>query len=178
MLTIAGWTVVGQQFVAGLGQTLNNALNAAIPALVARINPIAQVGEVVDIYEKTQDPQKPPQKPDDVAAKGPVPDQPNVQPADYNDPAYKVIGTISDVSSILLSLLTSGKDGGVDWDHAKPKAGDSNHSAGYVLSMLQFSQQNFKSSDRPPSQKLTTALTSILKVHLPSLHRQNLSHFQ
>ena len=165
VLTSLGWEVVGQQFVAGLGQTINNALNACIPALVAKLNPVAQVGQAVDIFKSSKDQSgKATGSEEDVSAKGTPSQQPQVLPADYNDPAYAAVGAVADVSTILLAMLTAGKDGGVDWSTARPKPGESKQGAGYVLSMLEFSQGQFKSSNRPPSQKFSTALTQILKV--------------
>ena len=140
-LTSLGWEVVGQQFVAGLGQTMNNALNACIPALVAKLNPVAQIGQAVDIFKSSTDQSnKANGSKEDVSATGTPSQQPEVLPADHNDPAYAAVGTVADVSTILLAMLTAGKDGGVDWPTAHPKPGESKQGAGYVLSMLEFSQ--------------------------------------
>lgn len=126
---------------------------------------MAQVGQVVDIFSNKAKPGEE-GKPSDVAAQGTVPQQPNVLPPDYNDPAYTAVGTVADVASILLAILTSGENGGVDWEGARAKPGEKNQSAGYAVSMLEFALKQFKPSNRPPSQKYVAALKKITQVNL------------
>ena len=137
---------------------------------MAKINPVAQAEQVIDIFKKpSTDPDKTGgTKGPDVSASGALPQQPQVLPADYNDPAYAAVGTVADVSSILLAILTSGKNGGVDWAAAHPKAGETKQGAGYVLSMLEFSEGQFKPSKNPPSLKFSAALRQIVQVDQPS----------
>ena len=156
-----GWDVVGQQFVAGLGQTVNNALNACIPALVARINPVARVGEVVNIYK---DAKKPDGSPADVGAQGTVQQQPSTLPPDYNDPAYKAVTRVANTANVLLSILTGGKDNKVDWEAAKPNPGQKQQGSGFCVRMLDFETTQFESSGKPPSVKFAAALKNALQV--------------
>ena len=134
--------------------------------LVTGLGPMPEITAGVNMFKDiipgggTGSGDKPPK---DVTATTTPADQPAVHADDFDDPAYTICTTVSDSSTILLALVTGGKERGVDWDHLvdskQPKTG-----LNFALEMFKFAKERFKPSGKEPSNMLGRALDTGIKV--------------
>ena len=91
--------------------------------------------------------------------------QPSPNPPDYHDPAYSHVFVVLHIVEIEGAVLTSAKDGGVDWDHVmKAASGDEKTGLTYALQMLLYYQKAYKPFKSRPSQELMEIISLSVKV--------------
>lgn len=170
--------MLGMQFVSGLGDTVNRILQSAAPILIKRMDPTVKLADGVNIYnsfehggkgsnENTREGQ--PQE--DTTARGEMQQKLNMLPEDHDDPAYQNLQAAPDAARTLLSILTSGMDGSVDWKSVGSTSDDASSGLSYSLSMLEFAKKFFKPSSKPPSVTLSKALDTLIRVSFSSLDK-------
>lgn len=85
-----------------------------------------------------------------------------VLPQDFDDPAFAWATTISTLTAHLHSLLTSGKDGGVNWDSARTVLDVNGITC--LTAQFQHYRDSIQFTHRNPSLILKTAICDALEV--------------
>ncbi|KAF4255248.1 hypothetical protein CNMCM8812_001399 [Aspergillus fumigatus] len=134
----SGWDILGQQIVGELADTLTTALGQAITAYTSNLNPVARAEKGVEMFE-------------DVVNGG--------KNAQRVKPAMVYL-------TVLNALLTSGKDGGVNWESAVDSPDKPDKTASFTSKMLKDTLERFEESatENPHSQKLLEVLQTATEV--------------
>ena len=135
----------------------------------SNMNPMAKVATGAGMFSDLIHPKKdgPDNKPA-PAQNPPLPPQQPV-PAASKDPAYSEVQKDMPYLNILHVLLTSGKNGGINWDEASGSstAGAASRSADYIHQMLQDADNAFAglaSPDGQPSKDLKSIMTTCVEI--------------
>ena len=147
------WDILGQQIVRQFADSLNIALNQAIPALVDSLNPIADAKAFAG---------------GDGSA--PAADRHINSPAvtrrkDADDPAYNQAARDLPFLELVNGVFV-GDDGRIDWDKAKGEPRKANSSIAFGAKMLQSSKAVFASlaTLAEPSKAYSSALATACEV--------------
>ncbi|GAB1206125.1 hypothetical protein APSETT445_004806 [Aspergillus pseudonomiae] len=159
----SGWDLVAQQLVSDLGDSLTNAINLAVPALIENYSMTEKMKAGVNIFEGNNGSAKGGSVGDGKVDNSSVPEAtrvPSPTPRATlpypNDPAYGVIGPIRNYVTAVSSFVSGGPNRGVDWELLKDKdPNKQNNGLGVLAALLQDAQDNFKPSSDPPSTDLT-----------------------
>ncbi|KEF59164.1 uncharacterized protein A1O9_04008 [Exophiala aquamarina CBS 119918] len=148
-----GWDLIGQQIVAGLADTFNQVVSKAVPLLMASMSPMGkldfltgELGETAtglrSAIEGNGSTSNSDPKNNNMA---PRPRQHPTTPGTpfMTDPAYSQVNKDITFFEMLQVLLTSGKEGGVNWEKAKGDVNNARSSAGFLKSMLNHSKESF-----------------------------------
>ncbi|GIK00972.1 hypothetical protein Aspvir_005002 [Aspergillus viridinutans] len=164
----SGWDILGQQIVGELADTLTTALGQAITAYTSNLNPVARAEKGVEMFKDVvnggknapKDGEAPPTPP-------PAPPKPKSPlPQFSDDPAYVQVKPAMVYLTVLNALLTSGKDGGVNWDSAVDSPDKPDKTASFTYQMLKDTLDRFEQSvtENPPSQKFLGVLQTATEV--------------
>ncbi|KAL5589346.1 hypothetical protein FOVSG1_011213 [Fusarium oxysporum f. sp. vasinfectum] len=168
-----GWDIMGQQIVGDLAGAVTGALNAAIPALLNNLNPMAKISAGAGLVGGFLHPDKKDDNNNNNSASGGAAvssnQTPSPAPKKATDPGYAEIQKISAFLSTLQVIVAGQKDGDINWEMAK--SGDSSKGGAksaikFVVTMLEDAKQRFAplvTSDEP-SQTLVQILDVSLKV--------------
>lgn len=99
----------------------------------------------------------------------PAPPKPKSPLPQYSDdPAYVQVKPAMVYLTVLNALLTSGKDGGVNWESAVDSPDKPDKTASFTSKMLKYTLERFEESatENPPSQKLLEVLQTATEVKL------------
>ncbi|CZT44825.1 uncharacterized protein RSE6_05064 [Rhynchosporium secalis] len=167
----SGWDLMGQQIVGDLAGALTTALNAAIPALLDNLNPMAKIKSGAGIVGSFVHPSKETGTPT-ANGNGTSPTAPVTQPQTLipqaTDPAYSHVIKINTFLSTMHVIL-NGKDGNINWD----MAAQGNESKEGARSSIKFLQTMFDDHKKlfntiataeEPSQTLRTILEVSARV--------------
>ncbi|KAH3005860.1 hypothetical protein KXW60_004413 [Aspergillus fumigatus] len=148
----SSWDILGQQIVGELADTLTTALGQAITAYTSNLNPVARA-------EKGNGEAPPPPPPASPKPKSPLPQY-------SDDPAYVQVKPAMVYLTVLNALLTSGKDGGVNWESAVDSPDKPDKTASFTSKMLKDTLERFEESatENPHSQKLLEVLQTATEV--------------
>ncbi|KAB8264991.1 hypothetical protein BDV32DRAFT_145025 [Aspergillus pseudonomiae] len=179
----SGWDLVAQQLVSDLGDSLTNAINLAVPALIENYSMTEKMKAGVNIFEGNNGGAKGGSVGDGKVDNSNVPEAtrvPSPTPRATlpypNDPAYGIIGPIRNYVTTVSSFVSGGPDRGVDWELLKDKdPNKQNNGLGVLAALLQDAQDNFKPSSNPPSTDLTDVFnkTKIVTDGLQEAIKQN-----
>jgi hypothetical protein len=158
----SGWDLVAQQLVSDLGDSLTNAINLAVPAVIENYSVTAKMKERMDIFKGNTGGAKGGSVGDGKVDNSTVPSATQVPPPTAratlpypNDPAYGIIGPLRNYVATILSFVTGGPDRGVDWELLKSKdPNKQNNGVGVMAALMQDAEKNFKPSSDPPSTDL------------------------
>ncbi|EAW24615.1 uncharacterized protein NFIA_041930 [Aspergillus fischeri NRRL 181] len=164
----SGWDILGQQIVGELADTLTTALGQAITAYTSNLNPVARAQKGVEMFEDvvnggknaSKNGEAPPPPP-------PAPPKPKSPLPQYSDdPAYVQVKPAMVYLTVLNALLTSGTDGGVNWESAIDSPNKPDKTASFTSKMLEDTLERFEQSatEDPPSQKLLGVLQTATEV--------------
>ncbi|KAF4949191.1 hypothetical protein FGADI_9048 [Fusarium gaditjirri] len=167
-----GWDLMGQQIVSDLASAVTSALNAAIPALLNNLNPMARVSAGANIVGGFIHPDKKDDNSNNSAGGGAVANgaqPPSPVPSKATDPGYAEIQKISTFLSTLQVIVAGQKDGDINWEMAK--SGDSSKGGAktaikFVVTMLDDAKQRFAqlATQEEPSQTVVQILDVSLQV--------------
>jgi hypothetical protein len=163
------WDVLGQQVVGGLADCLTTCLNAAVPALINNLGPMAEarIGSqlVGGFVHPPKDKADPTTNGDNTATPATPPTPANPQdfvPKASDDPAYSAVLKDLVYLDTLHVILTGASDGGVDWEKAQgdDTSSDAKSTIGYVQKMLSDAKDSFATlaSNQEPSQTFAKVL--------------------
>ncbi|TVY67615.1 hypothetical protein Focb16_v002486 [Fusarium oxysporum f. sp. cubense] len=170
-----GWDIMGQQIVGDLAGAVTGALNAAIPALLNNLNPMAKLSAGANLVGGFLHPDKKDDTDNNnnnsagggaaVSAAQP----PSPVPKKATDPGYAEIQKISAFLSTLQVIVAGQKDGDINWEMAK--SGDSSKGGAksaikFVVTMLSDAKDRFAplATSDEPSQTLIKILDVSLQV--------------
>ncbi|RFU25071.1 hypothetical protein B7463_g11267, partial [Scytalidium lignicola] len=168
----SGWDLVAQQFVSDLSDTLTNAVNLAIPALIENFSVTAKLEKGVNIFKGDNGGAKGGSVGDAKIDHSKVPASTTAPPATPsvvlqfpNDPAYGVVGLIRSHITVIRSFVVAGPSHGVDWDRIKSTDSEKQStSVGVLAELLDDIKKNFKPSANLPSQMLNSIFVDVKKV--------------
>ncbi|GFF59266.1 hypothetical protein IFM51744_09854 [Aspergillus udagawae] len=164
----SGWDILGQQIVGELADTLTTALGQAITAYTSNLNPVARAQKGVEMFEDVVNGGKnAPKNGEAPPPPPPAPPKPKSPLPQYSDdPAYVQVKPAMVYLTLLNALLTSGKDGGVNWDSAVDSPDKPDKTASFTSKMLKDTLERFEQSatEDPPSQKLLGVLQTATEV--------------
>ncbi|KAH1491546.1 hypothetical protein KXV92_009499 [Aspergillus fumigatus] len=145
----SSWDILGQQIVGELADTLTTALGQAITAYTSNLNPVARAEKGVEMFEEVVNGGKKCHK----EWRGASSTSPSVKPAMV-------------YLTVLNALLTSGKDGGVNWESAVDSPDKPDKTASFTSKMLKDTLERFEESatENPHSQKLLEVLQTATEV--------------
>ncbi|KAI1869369.1 hypothetical protein JX265_006459 [Neoarthrinium moseri] len=170
-----GWDLLGQQIVGDLPGAVTTALNAAIPALLDNLNPMAKLKTGASIVGGFVNPPKG----SNASAEGSFGTSngasntsqsatpPRPVPRQVTDPAFPEIQKISAYLSSLQVIVNGKQDGDIDWEMARTgSAGKSGPKSAikFILTMLGDSKDRF--TPLATSEEPSRTLSEILKVCL------------
>ncbi|KAH1458431.1 hypothetical protein KXX13_008799 [Aspergillus fumigatus] len=164
----SGWDILGQQIVGELADTLTTALGQAITAYTSNLNPVARAEKGVEMFEDVVNGGKnAPKNGEAPPPPPPAPPKPKSPLPQYSDdPAYVQVKPAMVYLTVLNALLTSGKDGGVNWESAVDSPDKPDKTASFTSKMLKYTLERFEESatENPPSQKLLEVLQTATEV--------------
>ncbi|KAH1912106.1 hypothetical protein KXW14_004294 [Aspergillus fumigatus] len=164
----SGWDILGQQIVGELADTLTTALGQAITAYTSNLNPVARAEKGVEMFEDVVNGGKnAPKNGEAPPPPPPAPPKPKSPLPQYSDdPAYVQVKQAMVYLTVLNALLTSGKDGGVNWESAVDSPDKPDKTASFTSKMLKYTLERFEESatENPPSQKLLEVLQTATEV--------------
>ncbi|KAH2363035.1 hypothetical protein KXV98_004325 [Aspergillus fumigatus] len=164
----SGWDILGQQIVGELADTLTTALGQAITAYTSNVNPVARAEKGVEMFEDVVNGGKnAPKNGEAPPPPPPAPPKPKSPLPQYSDdPAYVQVKPAMVYLTVLNALLTSGKDGGVNWESAVDSPDKPDKTASFTSKMLKYTLERFEESatENPPSQKLLEVLQTATEV--------------
>ncbi|KAI1855398.1 hypothetical protein JX266_000263 [Neoarthrinium moseri] len=170
-----GWDLLGQQIVGDLAGAVTTALNAALPALLDNLNPMAKLKTGASIVGGFVNPPKG----SNASAEGSFGTSngasntsqsatpPRPVPRQVTDPAFPEIQKISAYLSSLQVIVNGKQDGDIDWEMARTgSAGKSGPKSAikFILTMLGDSKDRF--TPLATSEEPSRTLSEILKVCL------------
>ncbi|KAF4286776.1 hypothetical protein KXX16_001349 [Aspergillus fumigatus] len=164
----SGWDILGQQIVGELADTLTTALGQAITAYTSNLNPVARAEKGVEMFEDVVNGGKnAPKSGEAPPPPPPAPPKPKSPLPQYSDdPAYVQVKPAMVYLTVLNALLTSGKDGGVNWESAVDSPDKPDKTASFTSKMLKDTLERFEESatENPHSQKLLEVLQTATEV--------------
>jgi hypothetical protein len=156
--------------VGELADTLTTALGQAITAYTSNLNPVARAQKGVEMFEDVVNGGKnAPKNGEAPPPPPPAPPKPKSPLPQYSDdPAYVQVKPAMVYLTVLNALLTSGKDGGVNWESAVDSPDKPDKTASFTSKMLKDTLERFEQSatEDPPSQKLLGVLQTATEVRL------------
>jgi hypothetical protein len=187
------WDLMGQQIVGDLAGAVTSALNAAIPALLDNLNPMAKMkagANMVGSFVHGGKDDKASGANGSSGASAPSQGQavqPNPQsavPKQLYDPAYPEIQKITTFLAAL-QVIISGKDseGNIDWEKARGGTGSgakagAKSSVNFLASMVSDAKTRFSqvATAAEPSTTLADILDVASRVRLPIKQHKCSSH--
>ncbi|KAH1628851.1 hypothetical protein KXX39_004197 [Aspergillus fumigatus] len=164
----SGWDILGQQIVGELADTLTTALGQAITAYTSNLNPVARAEKGVEMFEDVVNGGKnAPKNGEAPPPPPPAPPKPKSPLPQYSDdPAYVQVKPAMVYLTVLNALLTSGKDGGVNWESAVDSPDKPDKTASFTSKILKDTLERFEESatENPHSQKLLEVLQTATEV--------------
>ena len=135
----------------------------------SNMNPMAKAAAGAGMFNELIHPKKDGSDDKDAPPQKPPPPAQQPLPAASQDPAYSTVQKDMPYLNIPHILLTSGKNGGVNWDEASGSSaeGSASKSADYVHQMLQDADDTFTglaSADGQPSKDLKSILTTCVEI--------------
>ncbi|KAL8764956.1 MAG: hypothetical protein Q9209_007797 [Squamulea sp. 1 TL-2023] len=163
-----GWEAVAQHVVMSLADGYAAGIKAALPALAANLTPGGEMNNETkvgkNLFKKQLRDKGLDSLIDQVEAKPKNQKRTSENPPDYHDPAYTHIVVVVQQIGILRTLLSAGKEGGVDWIHIVKGDGKGKSALRHVWATLQHYKDAFKPDKTEPSKTLTNVLDVCLKT--------------